>query len=145
MLAPLALLGCATTGVLPPCEDASVISPREGVVPVDSVVVAGSGPDGGSVKPAEITNPEAVMEAMAREYPPAVRQEGIGAVVVVWVYVDSDGTPRRFEVPESSGVPELDAAALRVAEEIRFVPASRPTCSVASWTAFPLRFDVRLP
>jgi protein TonB len=95
-----------------------------------------------TVKP-QVRNLAEVTRALEREYPPLLRDAGIGGVVYVWFFVDEDGAVQRTRVDKTSGHPTLDAAALKVADVIRFSPALNLDKRVAVWISFPIRFQVR--
>ncbi|MGH7469681.1 MAG: TonB family protein [Longimicrobiales bacterium] len=73
-----------------------------------------------------ITNADEVARALQRYYPPLLRDAGIGGVVKLTILVDTDGTPLKVELRESSGHDALDQAALRVAAITRFAPTGAP-------------------
>lgn len=91
----------------------------------------------------QITNRSEVVEALEREYPPLLREAGIGGTATVWVFIDENGRVQETRIQESSGDPQLDEAALRVAEIMRFSPALNDGERVPVWVAFPITFAVR--
>lgn len=93
--------------------------------------------------PPELLNRREVARAMAREYPERLREAGVGGTVRVYVFVDVDGSVRESRIDESSGLRELDDAALTVADIMRFSPARHGDEPIASWANFPVRFRVR--
>ena len=95
-----------------------------------------------TVRP-EILNRAEVARAMEREYPPLLRDAGIGGTVSVHFYVDEEGVVRETRIQESSGYPVLDEAALDVADAFRFSPALNRDRRVPVWVAFPIRFRVQ--
>lgn len=90
-----------------------------------------------------ILNADEVAEIMDREYPPLLRQAGIGGEVIVWVHVTTAGMVEESRVFQSSGQPDLDEAALRVARSVEFSPALNRDQRVPVWIQFPLTFSVR--
>lgn len=92
----------------------------------------------------QLLNAEQVAEAIEREYPPDLRQDGLSGSVRLRLLVGTDGIPAEVRVLESSGYPRFDQAASRVAVFLRFSPAldnaGRP---VQVWVAFPISFRVR--
>lgn len=90
-----------------------------------------------------IQNRDEVMRAMMREYPPLLRDAGIGGTVVVWFFIDEEGRVQQTQVFESSGHQALDDAALAVAELYRFSPALNRDRRVPVWVQFPITFQVR--
>jgi len=90
-----------------------------------------------------ILNREAVVSAMEGEYPPLLRDAGIGGTVKVYFFIEEDGTVGDVRLDESSGHPALDEAALRVADVYRFSPALNRSEKVPVWVSFPITFQVR--
>ena len=75
-----------------------------------------------TVRP-EIRNRSEVQAALMREYPPILRDAGIGGTVVVWFFITEDGVVQDKRVSRSSGQVQFDEAALEVADVFRFSPA----------------------
>ncbi len=90
-----------------------------------------------------LSNPESVTRALRREYPPTLRDAGIGGTVHLLVHIDLDGRVTESRVGETSGLSALDAAALRVADVMRFRPAMNRDQTVAVWITLPVTFRVR--
>ena len=86
------------------------------------------------------TNDQEVVRAMEREYPPLLRDAGIGGTVNVWFFIDEEGVVRNQRIQRSSGHGALDDAALRVAPVVRFTPALNQGEAVPAWVAFPITF-----
>lgn len=95
-----------------------------------------------TVAPA-ILNVDEVVRAMQREYPPLLRDAGIGGTVSVLFFIDENGTVHDRRLDESSGHQALDEAALRVADIYRFSPALNRDRKVPVWVSFPITFQVR--
>ena len=72
---------------------------------------------------------------MEREYPPVLREAGIGCHVGVYL--------QNFRVESSSGHQALDDAALRVARVYRFSAARNRDEKVPAWVQFRITFQVR--
>ena len=92
-----------------------------------------------TVKP-DYINADEVRAALAREYPPLLRDAGIGGTVIVWFFIDEEGVVRNQEVFRSSGHQALDDAALRVAPVFRFTPALNRDRAVPVWVQLPITF-----
>lgn len=88
----------------------------------------------------QLKNPAQVSAALRMNYPPLVRDAGIGGTTQVWFFIDAEGRVGRTQIAESSGVPALDDAALRVAELMQFVPAKNRDRDVAVWVQIPITF-----
>lgn len=90
-----------------------------------------------------ILNRSEVVRAMEREYPPLLRDAGIGGTVRVYFFIDESGIVGDTRIEESSGHEALDQAALDVAEVYRFSPALNRDKKVPVWVVFPITFQVR--
>jgi protein TonB len=95
-----------------------------------------------TVKPG-IKNRTQVQAALIREYPPLLRDAGIGGTTLVWFQIDEEGVVVQTEVKTSSGHDALDRAALEVAGIIEFTPALNRDKRVSVWIALPITFTVR--
>lgn len=92
-----------------------------------------------TVKPNYI-NADEVRAALAREYPPLLRDAGIGGTVIVWFFIDEEGVVRNEVIQSSSGHQALDDAALRVAPVFKFTPALNRDQAVPVWVQLPITF-----
>jgi protein TonB len=90
-----------------------------------------------------ILNRNDVVRAMEREYPPLLRDAGIGGTVLIYFFIDEAGRVQDRRVNESSGHQSLDDAALAVSEIYRFTPAMNRDKKVPVWVSFPITFQVR--
>lgn len=90
-----------------------------------------------------ILNREEVARAMAENYPTILRSAGIGGTVRVYFFIDENGSVQDRRIQTSSGHPQLDEAALAVAELYRFSPALNRDKKVPVWVLFPIEFRVR--
>lgn len=95
-----------------------------------------------TVKP-DVKNRDELARAMEREYPPLLRDAGIGGTVIVHFFIDEQGVVQNALVAESSGHKALDEAALKVAPMIRFTPALNRDKRVAVWIQLPITFNTR--
>jgi len=95
-----------------------------------------------TVRP-EIRNRAEVTQALEREYPPLMRDAGIGGTVLVWIFIDEEGAVVNTLVHTTSGYVALDAAALKVADVIRFSPALNRDKRVPVWISLPITFQTR--
>lgn len=103
-----------------------------------------------SAKPAE-RPPELAPAQAARpdyaynpqpDYPMLLRDQGVGGVVWLRVWVDREGRPGEIRLARGSGYRLLDDAALRAVRQWRFVPARSGEETLASWVEFPIRFTL---
>jgi TonB family protein len=92
-----------------------------------------------TVRP-DIKNRAEIARALEAEYPPLLRDAGIGGTVMVWFFVDESGKVARLQVNESSGHKALDDAALRVGSAIEFTPALNEGKAVPVWISLPITF-----
>ena len=88
-----------------------------------------------------ILNRNEVVAAMTREYPPLLRDAGIGGTVKVYFLIDEEGVVEQVRLDESSGHEALDEAALNVAGAFRFSPALNDEKPVPVWVSFPITFE----
>lgn len=106
-----------------------------------------SGDDGGpqfipyDVQPV-LQNRREVGATLGREYPPLLKQSGIGGVVNVWLHIDDEGAVTKVEINQGSGHDALDDAALAVAGAMRFTPASNRGEPTPVWISIPITFTV---
>jgi protein TonB len=80
---------------------------------------------------------------MVREYPPLLRDAGIGGTVQVHFYIDEEGKVVNTLVHTSSGHEAMDEAALKVANVIEFTPALNREKRVAVWISLPITFTTK--
>ena len=90
-----------------------------------------------------ILNRSEVVAAMNREYPPLLRDAGIGGTVRVYFFIDENGQVQDRRVDKSSGHAAIDTAAMAVAEVYDFAPALNEDTSVPVRVSFPITFQVR--
>lgn len=96
--------------------------------------------------PPHMTNAPAVERLLEREYPPVLKEAGIGGEVTVWLHISDTGevldTQIRTDPPGTSGHDGLDAAALRVADAMEFEPAMNQEKRTDVWVQIPITFTV---
>ena len=95
-----------------------------------------------TVKP-DYTNGNEVRRALEREYPPLLRDAGIGGTTIVWFFIDEQGVVQNQVVQQSSGHQALDDAALRVAPVFKFTPALNRDKAVPVWVQLPITFTTK--
>jgi protein TonB len=93
--------------------------------------------------PPVMRNLDEVAAALEREYPPLLRDAGVGGRVEVWIRLDERGAVQDAQVNVSSGHPALDESALRVARIIEFSAAMNRDKAVPVWVSIPITFQVR--
>ncbi|MFC1540754.1 energy transducer TonB [Candidatus Margulisiibacteriota bacterium] len=87
--------------------------------------------------------PPSVTFRLLPEYPVSALEQGLGGTALLAVYVGLNGSAQKVEVRTSSGVTELDAAAVKAVSEWKFNPARQGGAALASWFEFPLKFEVK--
>jgi len=87
-------------------------------------------------------NGRQVAREIERLYPQHLVAVGIGGVAQVWVRVTHAGKVDQVSLRQSSGHPELDQIAIRVARSFRVRPASQGGCTIVTGMAFPITFGV---
>jgi periplasmic protein TonB len=95
-----------------------------------------------TVRP-ELQNQPEVQRALVRNYPPLLRDAGIGGTPVVWFFIDENGRVLRTQLSRPSGYPALDEAAIAVAQVMRFSPALNRDRRVQVWVEIPIVFTAR--
>jgi TonB family protein len=91
-----------------------------------------------------IRNRREVVEAMNAEYPPLLREAGVGGTVRVYFFIGEEGRVEHTRIDQSSGHEALDEAALRVASVYRFSPALNRDEPVPVWVSFPITFQAEV-
>jgi protein TonB len=94
-----------------------------------------------TVRPA-LTNADVVRDVLLAEYPPLLRDAGIGGSPVVWIHIATTGEVDDARIFESSGFEPLDRAAINVARAMRFSPAMNGDAVTDAWVQIPIRFAV---
>lgn len=89
----------------------------------------------------ELVNRTEVVAALEANYPPLLRDAGIGGEALVWFFIDRTGTVARAAINRSAGYPALDSAALDVARMMRFKPAHNRLEPVSVWVVIPIVFS----
>ena len=89
-----------------------------------------------------ILNRQAVVDAMEREYPPLLRDAGIGGQVIVSLLINESGEVEETRIAESSGHAALDDGAIAVSRVFRFTPAQGENGPTPVWVKFPITFRV---
>jgi protein TonB len=77
-------------------------------------------------------------------YPEAARREGQEGRAIIKICVNQLGKIDNAEVATSSGFPELDEAAIKVAKAYRFKPATSEGKPVSSCPTLPVKFELHM-
>jgi TonB family protein len=89
-----------------------------------------------------VLNRDDVQRTLERTYPPMLRDAGIGGRVDVWFLIDETGRVVKYQVNQGSDYPMLDAAALKVADIMKFSPAMNRDRAVQVWVSLAIAFTV---
>ena len=95
-----------------------------------------------TVRP-ELQNRDAVARALVRNYPPLLRDAGIGGSPTVHFFIDENGKVLKTLLSKSSGYPALDDAAIAVAQQMQFSPALNRDKKVQVWVEIPIVFTAK--
>ncbi len=95
--------------------------------------------------PPKLANVAETREALIENYPPLLRDAGVGGKVLVWLYIDEDGQVAKTLImhKDGSGHEALDQAALRVVASMRFEPALNRGTPTPVWIAVPIVFQAK--
>jgi protein TonB len=75
-------------------------------------------------------------------YPQLARENGWEGLVMLHVFVQSDGKPGHVNVEKSSGRKILDDAAVKAVKQWQFKPAGIGNVSFSTWVRIPVRFTL---
>jgi periplasmic protein TonB len=95
-----------------------------------------------TVRP-ELQNSAEIQRVLIRNYPPLLRDAGIGGTPIVWFFIDENGRVLKTQLSKSSGYPALDEASINVAQQMRFSPALNRDKKVQVWVEIPIVFTAR--
>lgn len=90
-----------------------------------------------------LRNRDEMARLLESEYPPLLRDAGIGGTVKVWFYIDEAGEVVKTQVHTSSGHAALDDAAMRIAQKYDFSPATNKDGAVPVWISLDIMFSTR--
>lgn len=88
----------------------------------------------------EILNRRELEKLLVDNYPEDLRMVGIGGTTNIMVWVDEKGFPHSKMIQTSSGLCQLDLAALEVAKSFRFRPALKDGVPTRVVVTFPVTF-----
>jgi len=84
-----------------------------------------------------------VERLLRSEYPAMLRDAGIGGSADVWFFINETGAVQEIQLKKSSGYDALDAAALKVAKQMRFSAAKNRDKPVPVWVSLEIEFTSR--
>ncbi len=79
------------------------------------------------------------------DYPDSAQVNGEQGDVMLDVFVNSAGRPRKFRVHQSSGFADLDNAAAEAVANWRFIPAMQGGDTASDWTTVKIHFELPHP
>jgi TonB family protein len=88
-----------------------------------------------------LLNTSEVVRMLMANYPPLLRDAGVGGSVVVWYYISEQGQVQRTQVGVPSGHRALDELAVSIAASMRFSPRVVEGARMATWVAVPFSFN----
>ena len=98
------------------------MTPNRATLAALLLVAAGCATTGPQTVTPRHINRDYFERAIEREYPKLLLDAGVGGETRVLLKLDSQGIVEDVSIIESSGYPELDTVALRVAREMQFTP-----------------------
>jgi len=104
--------------------------------------------DGGWVLAYGAANAQAAVEIISRpppEYPAEAMRQHHEGIVLLQLTIDTNGLPREITVAQSSGFPELDAAAVASARQWRFRALRSDGGATTATARVPVRFHLDSP
>jgi len=110
---------------------------------IDGAGLAGFRPLSPDLTRPELMNRLEIARALEQNYPLHLRDAGIGGTAVVRFWIDDRGDVAQVQLAASSGHEVLDAAAVMVAEQMRFTPARDGGAPVAVVVEIPIAFRVK--
>ena len=90
-----------------------------------------------------LRNREEMGRLLEREYPPLLRDAGIGGSTKVWFFIDATGKIVKTQINVSSGHQALDEVAIKVADRYVFSPAMNRDKPVPVWISLDITFKTR--
>ena len=90
-----------------------------------------------------LRNREEMGRLLEREYPPLLRDAGIGGTTKVWFFIDETGKVVKTQINVSSGHQALDEVAIKVADRYVFSPAMNRDKPVPVWISLDITFKTR--
>jgi TonB family protein len=152
---PLALLGMVFGMAALAAEDPSAPRASKPGVPETYELLADQQPSWKDIAkaptftpmtvPPALKNAPEVQRQIARNYPPLLKDAGIGGKVVLWFLIDETGVVRVTQLHTSSGYAALDDAALKVAANMQFTAAKNRDNIVPVWVQIPITFSAKPP
>lgn len=93
----------------------------------------------------DVVTPPSLMYALTVAYPAKALRQGLEGKAVVELHYDAQGQVLQAHIQQSSGHPELDAAALEAAGKARLQPGTRNGKPEAGRVGLPVQFVIPKP
>ena len=87
-----------------------------------------------------VKNTAEVLRALQREYPPMLKDAGIGGTVIMWFLLSEEGDIIKFQIEKRSKHKQFDVAAMKVAPIFKFSPASNQLKKIRVWVQQAITF-----
>ena len=88
-------------------------------------------------------NDDEITRILMRNYPPMLRDAGIGGTVTLWLFVNDQGQVEKIQLQQPSGYEAFDKAAVKVAKQIEFKPAINRDKPIGVWVSRNITFQVQ--
>jgi periplasmic protein TonB len=126
-----------------PAEPVQAIQSIDSRKPLESAVPGAAGTTPPEIDPFPVMRPRPIAGPRGVDrYPSASIEAKESGTVVMKICVTPEGTVDRVELAHSSGFPRLDQAALSMAAEYRFRPATREGHPIAACAQYNIIFKV---
>ncbi|MCU0640663.1 MAG: energy transducer TonB [Candidatus Margulisbacteria bacterium] len=94
------------------------------------------------VAPLPIVPPSVTVKVLP-QYPASALEQGGQGTVLLSVNIGLTGQAEQVETKQSSGLAELDRAAVKAVSQWTFSPATQGGTALASWFEVPVRFELK--
>lgn len=140
-----------TAAPQPEAAPAPFVAPAPEPVPPTPVLVAPAPPappaapaPAAPPPPPRLIPPSAIQYRVLPDivYPTASRRLNEQGLVIVAVYMDTEGLPQQVQVVQSSGFDRLDRAAVAGVRKARFQPYTQNGQPLAGWARIPIPFEL---
>ena len=95
-----------------------------------------------AVAPLPLIPPRVIFKALP-QYPGSALAEGLEGTALLSVFITKSGDAGKVEVSNSSGIADLDKAAVAAVSEWKFEAARRGGAAVESWYKIPVKFQIK--
>lgn len=86
--------------------------------------------------------PPSITSRILPVYPASAIEKNLAGTILLSAYVGSSGLAEKVEAKTSSGVRELDEAALTAVSQWKFTSAAQGGSALASWLEIPVSFKL---